>query len=252
MMRIRPIDDYELPAFVAIGADSTHADDIHQYLRQMIAHGSMHSDWCFVAEDAGRLLGRLAFWTLPKVGIPLAIVLLDVPWDSNYLTTGTHLLHESIAAMRSHRIGDLEHVLDMPPQSPQWQDFPEQRLHLLTQIGFSMERETLRFVWQPTATPPPLTHKLTFRTLEDIGVAAFIEAIERVSTASLDQRTQYDRATLGVAGEAQQTWNDLERMDYVRPSMVATRLYVKWRPRGTCHANPQSNRCDHWVCRRSP
>ena len=213
-MRIRPIDEHELPAFAAIGADSTHTDDIHQYLQQMISLGSMRRDWCFVAEDAGRLLGRLAFWTLPKVGLPLAVVLLDIPWDSDYLTTGTRLFHQSITAMRPYGMGELEHVLDTPSQWPQWQNFPEQRQHLLRHLGFSIERETLRFAWQPTAMPPVLTHQLTFRTLDAVGAARFIEAIERVSAASLDQRTQQDRTRLGAAGEAQQTWDDLQRMEY--------------------------------------
>src|SRR5262245_8430248 len=111
MMRVRPIGDHELPAFVAIGTDSPHVDSIDHYLHQMIAAGSMRRDWCFVAEDDSGLLGRLAFWTLPKVGIPLAVVLLDVPWDGDYLTIGTYLLNQSIAAMREHGAADLEHVL---------------------------------------------------------------------------------------------------------------------------------------------
>jgi RimJ/RimL family protein N-acetyltransferase len=214
MMRVRPIGDHELLDFVAIGTDSTHIDGIHQYLQKMFAAGSMRRDWCFVVEDNAHLLGRLAFWTLPKVGIPRAIVLLDVPWDDDYLAVGAYLLHHSFAAMRAQGAADLDHVLDMPPQWPQWQYFSEQRQHLLTHAGFAMERETLRFDWPPTAALPPSSHRLTFRTLDDVGAAVFIDAIERVSAASLDQQTQHDRAALGAAAEAQQTWNDLQTMEY--------------------------------------
>lgn len=213
-MQIRPIRPSELPAFAAIGADNRHTDDIRQYLDQMIAAGSMRPDWCFVADDGDQLRGRVAFWTLPKVGVPLAIVLLDAPSQHADHDIGLRLLDESIAVMRAHGAADLEHVLDLPAQWPQWQADPERRHGLLTEAGFTIQRETRRFAWQPAAAPPPLTQDLRFRSLSEVGAAAFIDAIERVSAGSLDQRTRHDRAELGAACEAQQTWNELQSMDY--------------------------------------
>lgn len=213
-MRIRPIHASELAAFCATATDSRHTTNIRQYLDQMIASGAMRPEWCFVAEDADQLVGRIAFLTLPKVGVPLAIVLLDIPWNHTDQAIEAQLVRESIAAMRAYGAADLEHVLDTPPQWPQWQTSPDQRHNLLTHVGFTVQRETRRFAWEPAAVVPSLTHQLRFRPLADVGAAAFLDALEHVSAASLDQRTQHDRATLGASGEARQTWDDLQNMDY--------------------------------------
>ena len=56
----------------------------------------MRPEWCFVAEEerGDCPLGRIAFWTLPGMEEPFALVLLDVPWDGEYLGVGTRLLRD--------------------------------------------------------------------------------------------------------------------------------------------------------------
>lgn len=52
----------------------------------MIDRGAMRPDWCFVAEGetagVGPPEGRYAFWTLPKVDHPEAIVLFEMVEDA--------------------------------------------------------------------------------------------------------------------------------------------------------------------------
>jgi RimJ/RimL family protein N-acetyltransferase len=214
MMHIRPIQPHELAAFAAAGDQPEHTDSVHEYLDQMLAKGAMRVEWCFVAEEAGRLLGRVACWTLPSIGTPLALVLLDAPWQGDYLGVGTGLLEHSVGVVRGLGGGKIEHVLDAPPQWPQWQHFPDQRQHLLTQFGFAIERETRRFEWQAGDAQPSATARLTFRPLLEVGEEAFVQAIERVSASSFDQRTQSDRAQLGPQQEARNTFADLQGMEY--------------------------------------
>lgn len=209
-MRIRSIHPGELEAFAAAGA-TEHAAAISQYLDQMLAKGAMRAGWCFVAEEKDRFVGRVAYWTLPTIGVPLDIVLLDVPWDGDYLTIGLRLLQESRQALGAAELG---YVLDMPPQWPQWHYFPEQRHHLLAEAGFIVERETSRFEKNASESFSPDPQRLTFRPLTEVGEAIFLEAIERVSASSLDQRTQQERARLGPTQEARQTLADLQGMEY--------------------------------------
>jgi RimJ/RimL family protein N-acetyltransferase len=59
--------------------------------------------------------------------------------------------------------------------------------------------------------------RLTYRTLDDVGEAAFLNAIERVSTDSFDQISRDERDRLGPKGEALQTLDELRSMTYEPP-----------------------------------
>jgi hypothetical protein len=66
MMTVRPIGAGELPVFLAVEPDPERAADQAAYLERLYAVGAMRRDWCFLAERAGRPVGRFAFWTLPN------------------------------------------------------------------------------------------------------------------------------------------------------------------------------------------
>ena len=77
-MHTRPLRTDELDLFV--GAAPGHRREVEQYLESMFAAGSMRPEWCFVAEEEGEgPVGPVAFWTLPGMEEPFALVLLDVP-----------------------------------------------------------------------------------------------------------------------------------------------------------------------------
>jgi hypothetical protein len=91
----------------------------------MFTAGSMRPEWCFVAEeDEGRPLGRVAFWTLPGMEEPFALVLLDLPWEDDYAGVGKRLLGDVLEEARSLGAGEIEHVLDAPPMPPQSNTIP--------------------------------------------------------------------------------------------------------------------------------
>ena len=71
----------ELDSFVEAGGAARHREEVRQYVRSMFDSGCMRPEWCFVIEDGGRDLGRVALWTLPGMDEPLALVLLDVPGE---------------------------------------------------------------------------------------------------------------------------------------------------------------------------
>ncbi len=148
-MRTRPVRADGLDLFVEAASSPEHRKEVERYLESMFAAGSMRPEWCFVAEKEDRPLGRVAFWTLPGMEEPFAVVLLDVPWeDGDYVGVGTRLLGDVLNEARGLGAKEIEHVLDTPPMRPQFQHHPEKRVELLESLGFAFRRETARFEWR--------------------------------------------------------------------------------------------------------
>ena len=215
-MRTRPLRADELDLFVEAAGSPDHRKEVRQYLQSMFAAGSMRPEWCFVAQEdeEGRLLGRVAFWTLPGMEEPFAVVLLDVPWDGDYMGVGTRLLGDVLNEARSLGAEEIEHVLDAPPMQPQFQHHPEKRVELMQSVGFAFRRETGRFEWrgeEPNAEPPG---RLSFRTLEEIGDEAFVDAMRRISEGTLDHEIREERERLGPQGAAREFFEDARRVKH--------------------------------------
>jgi hypothetical protein len=119
-MRTRPIRAEELGLFVEAAGPPDHRKEVEQYLESMFAAGSMRPEWCFVAEEEGRPIGRVALWTLPGAEKPFALVLLDVPWEEDHLVVGIRLLGDVLDEARRLGAGEIEHVVDAPPMGPQF------------------------------------------------------------------------------------------------------------------------------------
>jgi predicted N-acetyltransferase YhbS len=213
-MHTRPIRADELDLFVEVAGSSDHRRDVEHYLKSMFAAGSMRPEWCFVAEEQGdRPLGRVAFWTLPGMEKPFALVLLDVPWDDDYLGVGTSLLGDVLEVARALGAEKVEHVVDDPPMRPQFQHHPEQRTELLENVGFAFRRETGRFEWCG-GEPPAIPGRLLFRTLEEMGEDAFVEAMRMVSEGTLDREIQGERERLGAERAAREFFDDARRVEH--------------------------------------
>ncbi|MET3292869.1 UNVERIFIED_CONTAM: ribosomal protein S18 acetylase RimI-like enzyme [Brevibacillus sp. OAP136] len=221
---VRPIKQEEWEKFAAIGCAPEHVAGCQRYLEQMLAAGSMRIDWCFVAEEAGQLIGRIASWTLPSVGKPLDFVLIDLPWErEDYLAIGSALVQEVVALVRSLGGEQVGHVLDTPAVSPQWQHHPERRQALLSHLGFQVERKTNRFEWNSAVQGKEFDSRsiaaqkageLQYRSLEDVGQDAFVQAVMRVSEGTFDQFIREERERLGALEQANSFFTELQHMTY--------------------------------------
>jgi predicted N-acetyltransferase YhbS/RimJ/RimL family protein N-acetyltransferase len=213
-MRIRTVRAEELDLFVEAGSPE-HREEVVRYLQSMFAADSMRPEWCFVAqeEEEDRTLGRVAFWTLPGMEEPFALVLLDVPWDGDYMGVGTRLLEDVLNEARGLGAKEIEHVLDAPPMRPQFQHRPEERVELLRSVGFAFRRETDRFEWRGVE-PNVEAGRLSFRTLEEVGDDAFIDAMRRVSEGTLDREIRQERERLGPQEAAREFFEDARRVKH--------------------------------------
>ena len=212
-MHIRPVTPGDLDLFVEVAGASDHRREVEQYLDRMFAASSMRPDWCFVAEDEGHPLGRVALWTLPGMEEPFAIVLFDVKWDDEHVHVGRRLLEEVLAEARTLGAEEIEHVIDDPPMRPQFQHHPRRRIELLEGVGFALRRETGRFEWR-AGEPPAVPERLTFRTLRDVGEEAFVDAMEIVSEGTLDREILEERQRLGAQRAAREFFDDAQRVEH--------------------------------------
>jgi RimJ/RimL family protein N-acetyltransferase len=212
-MHTRPVRADELDLFVGAASSPDHRKEVEHYLKSMFAAGSMRQEWCFVAEEGDRPLGRVAFWTLPGMKEPFALVLLDVPWEGDYTGVGTRLLGDVLSEARTLGANEIEHVLDAPPMPPQFQHHPGRRIELLEGVGFAFRRETGRFEWCG-GEPPAVPGRLSFRTLEEVGDEAFVDAMRRVSEGTLDREIREERERLGPQGAAREFFEDARRVKH--------------------------------------
>lgn len=217
MTHIRPIQTDELSTFIATATDSKHVGEIRQYVDGLLANGAIRTDWCYFAERDGHPIGRGAFYTLPNCDHPSALVLLDLPWQSEAASdVGTALLQEMLSIACSLGADQLEYVIDTPVQRPQWQVHPDRRASLVEQHGFRMIRKTVRFELERGEARHQLSadHDVQFRSMTDVGENAFIDTIRRVSAASLDQQIRAQREKLGKEDDAREHFKDLTTLEY--------------------------------------
>lgn len=211
MNLVRPIAADELVAFLSLEPDPQRAADEAAYVDRMIRAGAMRREWCYLATDGDAVLGRFAFWSLPSIGTPISLVLLDVsagvtPLGERAAIAST-LLGRAVNDAIAGSPPEFGYVLDEPEQSPQWQGRPEERVAWLEAAGFLVVRSTSRWSFGGPA-PSPGT-RLTYRAYEEVGQAGFLAALELVSTDTLDERIEANRRRLGAAGEARETLQDL-------------------------------------------
>jgi ribosomal protein S18 acetylase RimI-like enzyme/GNAT superfamily N-acetyltransferase len=211
--RIRPVGNHELGLFIEAAGFPDHRKEIEQYLDRMFAAGSMRPEWCFIAEEGDRPVGRVAFWTLPGMEAPFALVLLDVDWEGDYEPVGTRLLSHALDTARALGAEDLEHVIDAPPVRPQFQHHAQKRIELLKSAGFYLRRETGRYERGGTE-PPTEPGRLSYLGLEEVGKEKFIEAMERVSEGTLDREIREEREKLGTKRAAQEFFDDASRVQH--------------------------------------
>ena len=214
-MHTRSVRADELDLFVGAAGTPDHRREVEHYLKSMFAAGSMRPEWCFVTEEqqGDRPLGRVAFWTLPGMMKPFALVLLDVPWEDDYMGVGTRLLRDVLESARALGAEEVEHVVDDPPMRPQFQHHPEKRIELLESVGFAFRRETGRFEWRG-GEPPAISGRLSFRTLEEVGEDAFVETMRMVSEGTLDREIQGERERLGAERAAREFFEDARRVKH--------------------------------------
>jgi RimJ/RimL family protein N-acetyltransferase len=213
-MNIRQIASDELHVFAHFSGDVALDEDLAARLAAWWRRGASGPHWCFVAEEEGRIVGRLVYWAQPPSQSPTDIVFLSLPWDGDYHGSGEALLRRTLALFQDDGLERIAYQIDIPSRL---QPFPEKQGAVLEQLGFSVLRDGDRWEWLAGAPPPIQSERLVFRTLSDVGEDVFVDAIARVSEGSLDGWIAHDRARLGPERAAREYFSESQKLTY-RPA----------------------------------
>jgi len=198
--------------FAAVETAGEHVADTVRYLEGLFAAGSSRLDWCFVAWRDGRPCGRVAFWALPRVGKPIDIVLLNLPWHGDAAGVGAALLDAARAAMAGEGLAGLGHCHDHPPRPPQWQTQGAARLAFLEGYGFRSQRDTLRFEADAAGPGVPVTGDTRLRPLTAADEDLLRDLVGRIASASRDQIDIETVAERGAEAHAAAMIEDLRSL----------------------------------------
>lgn len=210
-MRVRSVPAVGLDRFVESGGDPAHHGGVRRYLDAMFAAGSMRREWCFVAEEHGGPVGRIAFWTLPGMEEPLALVLFDAPWGGPPGDGRAAPRARAGGGPRAGRRGDRT-----PPRRPADAapiPAPSRRTDRVARgrrVLHEVRDGTLRVAGRKASRRDGSA--VSFRTLEEVGEAAFVDALVRVSEGTLDREIRAERRSLGPEGAARDFFEDASRV----------------------------------------
>ncbi|MFE4695981.1 GNAT family N-acetyltransferase [Streptomyces sp. NPDC056738] len=214
-MPVRIARPEELPALVQYSDQLERNAGTAAYLTDLLAKKCTRPEWCLVAEDeAGRLTAATALWTLPGNDVPMALVLLEAPWDEPGLAIGRALLAEAVALAAQLGATELEHVTDSPTQPPQYQAEPERRAELLRLAGFERARDGRRFRRRPGVELTSHDDRLTWQSLLALGREPFIALLADALPTSADAQLAAKVARHGARRAAEGLFADMEEFSY--------------------------------------
>lgn len=208
-MQIRPITRDELDLFATFSPDPEANQELHDYILRQWDSGFSRPEWCFMQSDSAILAMRAVYWSLPNAAFPGAIARLELPWHTDYFGLGTRFVRATLDRARDLGSTSLTCLIETPPST-----YPERRAEVLEALGFRLMRDGLRWEWLPTSTPVHVPDRLTYRTLDDVGEPAFIDAIRCVSTGTRDSWIRSMIAESGPEAAAKQMYDDASTLPH--------------------------------------
>ena len=196
MVTVRHIAGSELAAFARLGGAGASADGLEAEFAEMWRDGESRPEWCFVAEDEHRPVGRLAIAALP-VGCGLTTIehRLLAPWLADEGADGVEVARQLLEASAGA----------LPPgaQTLDARLNPETQLNAhtwraaLDASAFTLFQEKHGFTWTDDRGPLPASPRLGFRSLGEIGRDEYAAAMARGIEGTLDRN---DRHYVGLCG----------------------------------------------------
>ena len=191
MLRVRnveSVDDFVDPAM--------DPPDYTAQIQDLVESGQTQLSWCFVAEEAGRRRGRLAFrvesttsnpaWlgTLPAQ--EMSVFGLHLPWEGDFLEVGDLLFSEAGRSMR----GTVPDSVDARVYRHR-HDHEEKRRALLERWGLELFQEKQGFQWRSHGEGIPIPDRLTFTSIDQCGRDRYAAVMARSGEGTLDRNDRY-------------------------------------------------------------
>jgi GNAT superfamily N-acetyltransferase len=203
-----------IETFATVATSHEHVADTAQYVRRLFDTKCSRLDWCFIAEESGDAIARIALWSSPQEDAPRDFVLFNAPWDSSGSARGaaTHLLSHVEQFFILAGAKSIGHCQDTPPREPQWQTNQPARRQCLERAGFHIARHTLRYRLNDALLTPPLSDRINLKAIAEADDAVLLPLVEQVVAASHDQLDREGCAEMGIDKHARELIADLREM----------------------------------------
>lgn len=193
---IRPISAHEAPLFASVG----NSQRVEETYRRMVEQGETRPEWCFVAFEDARPVGRMGFWALPAEPDHRNVWGARAPADPGL---AEELVRTSHASLAECGVRTVEwRIRDDDP-------FREPKLDLLSRIHYPFIQAKSRHVLDPARPRAASPSRLEFRSRRETGDEIFVDAIRRVTVGTLDRMTRRWVDRLGPEAEARKTFEGL-------------------------------------------
>ncbi|WP_084962229.1 GNAT family N-acetyltransferase [Thermoactinospora rubra] len=159
--------------------------------------GRTRPEWCFADGPA-----RVCFWAPYRGADPVVTWHFEPGPDPRH---GGALLRRGLAALGLRK---MIHDIALKPGLTPHVDRSTEHAALL-EAGFVLEVERLMLEWRAGSDIPEESGRLTYRPARELGEAALLDLLVRISEGSLDHDTRMEVATRGAEHEAKAMYDDL-------------------------------------------
>lgn len=208
--------EVSLDGFLAVSEPSPYQPELREYLGALLHQQCTKPDWCVVGFNDETPVARAAFWAVPNEAVPTDVVLIAADWSDPDLFEAQALLAHMHKLAGTLGAGALQHHIDGPPGPPQYQENESARVQLMTEAGYNLLRDGLR--WLRTRSAAHDTHpepSLSFRNLAEVGEDAFVVALAATYEGTVDSMLTRHIQEHGLLGAAQSDFRDYQEMEYL-------------------------------------
>jgi RimJ/RimL family protein N-acetyltransferase len=204
-----------MDAFLSVSATSQYHEQLREYAASLLEQRYTKPAWCVLALEESVPVARAAFWSPPGRAAPTDLVLIDADWTDQALSAGRALLSRMHELAGQLGADALSHSVDSPPGTPQYQENEDARIRLLTESGYQLLRDGLRWRYA-AATSPEAKHEpsLNYRALSEVGDDAFVDAIASTYAGTRDSWLTKNIEEHGLEGAARIDFRGLQEMEY--------------------------------------
>lgn len=207
-MIIRSIVPGEIDRFVSIGLADADQRELKELLLNWWDEGRNKPEWCFIAEENGKLKARVFYAVFPDEPKDLMVLGLNIQDEKNIIEIGEKLITESLNKMKNYEFNTASQHLYFNPNS----HFNEYR-DILLNCGFKIIQEKKSYRWHGELIPSE-SGRLEYKSLKDVGKDIFIDAIKKVTRKTLDRDDILMVEEAGEEKAAEAEFNILKGIDY--------------------------------------
>jgi ribosomal protein S18 acetylase RimI-like enzyme len=216
-MDIRAITEEEILDFLSVGREigAVSPNDASMgvtLMKQIWEAGESRPQWCFIGEMDGKPICRVGYWCHPSNPDYINMMSLHLPWDDDFMDAGRILFSKSLESMLLYGASEIEARV----HSDSCVNY-EKQSGFLNEIGMNKLCEKIGFIFDRNSKLPEKPGRLRFRTHEEVGDSAFINAMKEVIRCSLDRTDLEMTEKQGLDDYASEFFHELKDMDY-RPN----------------------------------